>query len=221
MPGIDLADQQLEPCEKLVVPLRGVGRGGIINALRSFLVAGVPSCKRYERQIVSILFKFFVGCRVVFVIFCAVRKCNMLGDIGAKGGVLVPTDSGFTLIELLLVIAIIGVMSALIISSVINAASDSRDVIGRQQQVVLQEALNSWIMANSSGTNTIASAQALYTTSARTMLDQMSNYLHSSTYSNFSDVTGGLTTDALSRQGKYLSFLTWSTTSPPTVNMNP
>ena len=148
------------------------------------------------------------------------KKSHIRGDVGATetGG---PCIRGFTLIELLLVIAIIGVMSALIVSSVVNAASDSRDVIGRQQQVVLQEALNSWIMANSSGTNTIASAQAQYSTTARTMLNKMSNYLHSSTYSNFTDVSGGITTDALSRSGKYLTFSEWTTTTPPTVQMNP
>ena len=99
--------------------------------------------------------EFIVGFQVVFVIDSLMKKSHIRGDVGATetGG---PCIRGFTLIELLLVIAIIGVMSALIVSSVVNAASDSRDVIGRQQQVVLQEALNSWITANSSGTNSIS-----------------------------------------------------------------
>ena len=96
-------------------------------------------------------------------------------------------------------------------------------MIGRQQQVVLQEALNAWIMANSSGTNTIAFAQSQYSTNARTMLNKMSNYLHTATYSNFSDVSGGITTDALSRSAtaKYLSFSAWNSSTGPTVQMNP
>jgi len=124
------------------------------------------------------------------------------------------------------VIAIIGVMSALIISAVINAATDSRGVLAVQQQVVLQEALNSWIMANSSGVgtnntpNTIASAQAQYSTNARTMLDKISNYLQRSTYTNFTNVGSGgvIATDPISRVGKCIIFSPWDTSANnPTV----
>ena len=71
-------------------------------------------------------------------------------------------DGGFTLIELLLVIAIIGVMSTLIITTVSNAAADARRTLAYQQQVTLQDALNAWIAANSSGTNTLSNARAAY-----------------------------------------------------------
>lgn len=145
---------------------------------------------------------------------------SMSGGAGGTG--LAPNKQpGFTLIELLLVIAIIGIMSALIVSSVINAAADSREVIAVQQQVVLQEALNSWVMSNASGTNSIAFAKTQYTTNATNMLVKLSNYLHRTTYLNFTPTNGGLTTDPMSRAGKYLTFSPWSGSTNPSVEMNP
>jgi len=139
-----------------------------------------------------------------------------------------PRASGFTLIELLLVIAVIGVMSSLVVSSVVNAAQDSRLAIAKQQQVTLQEAMNAWVSSASSGTNTIGTARSAYsgnsTVTARLALLQP--YLHSETYehlTNFS-TSSQVRSDAMVKSGTYLQFMTWgtnATNSYPVIEMGP
>ncbi len=133
------------------------------------------------------------------------------------------TNSGFSLVELLLSVAIIGIMSALIISSVSNAARDSRTVIARQQQVVLQQALNAWISAASSGTNSMASTQTAYGNAgtATAKLALLRDYLQDSTYAQFlsNSTTTQIRSDAMISIGAYLTFSTWNATNYPTVQM--
>ncbi len=133
--------------------------------------------------------------------------------------------AGFTLIELLLVIAIIGIMSTLIITTVTNAAADARLTLCYQQQVTLQDALNAWIAEQSSGTNSLASARSNYTAanSATAWLGLLgSNYLHGSTYQHFlSNSTGAqIRSEAMVKSGKSLKFTTWNATNYPTVEWN-
>jgi len=139
-----------------------------------------------------------------------------------------PRAHGFTLIELLLVIAVIGVMSSLVISSVVNAAQDSRLVIAKQQQVTLQEAMNAWVSSASSGTNTIGTARAAYsgntTVSARLAL--IRPYLHSETYEHLTNysTSSQVRSEAMARSGTYLQFTTWgtnATNSYPIIEMGP
>ena len=133
-------------------------------------------------------------------------------------------ERGFTLIELLLVIAVIGIMSALIVAAVTNSASDARLVIARQQQAVLQEALNAWVAAESSGTGSMQSARLAYSNEA-TSLDKLGliqDYLDPTSYEH---MTAGnadaskIQTDAMLKSGVYLQFSTWTTTNYPRVNM--
>jgi len=134
--------------------------------------------------------------------------------------------SGFTLVELLLVIAVIGVMSALVISSVVNAAQDSRLVIAKQQQVTLQEALNAWLTSASSGTNTIGTARTAYNTAtaATAKLALLQPYLHSETYNHLTSRTTSsrVISEAMAGSGTYLEFMTWgtnATNSYPIIEM--
>lgn len=129
--------------------------------------------------------------------------------------------SAFTLIEILLVIAVIGIMSALILTSVGNATRDSRLVVARQQQVVLQEALHAWIAAQSS-TSSITTVRSNYTgTSDKLALLQ--DYLGDGTYNHMVEYTTNsqIGSDALQKSGKYLQFSAWTTTNYPTVSMAP
>lgn len=54
-------------------------------------------------------------------------------------------DSGFSLVEVLVVIAIISILATLVINSFSNAAQDSREIMARQQQAVVQSAVSNWV----------------------------------------------------------------------------
>lgn len=127
----------------------------------------------------------------------------------------------FTLIELLLVIAVIGIMSALIVAAISNSASDTRLVIARQQQAVLQESLNAWIAGQSSGTNSLQDARTLYN-AASNRLALVQNYLDPTSYEHMIDNTADaarVKTEALARNGLHLTFTAWTTNAYPRVNM--
>lgn len=124
----------------------------------------------------------------------------------------------FTFTEILLVIAIIGIMSAIVLTTVGNATQDSRLTVARQQQVALQTALNAWI-AGQASTNTISTVRSTYT-AATDKLTLLTAYLGSNSVT-FSNSSNQVRTDALQKSGKYLTFSTWTTNTFPIVNMLP
>lgn len=141
--------------------------------------------------------------------------------------------SGFTLVELLLVIAIIGILSSLVLAAVGNAARDSREVVARQQQVVVQEALNAWISRESSRMNTngvplgLSGARSNYNAASgnRQMLtstNYLRNYLSEETIAMLTDTnyaTGqNIASEAIKKSGyTTLQFSAWTTSNYPSV----
>lgn len=131
---------------------------------------------------------------------------------------------GFTLVEILLVIAIIGVMSALIVAAVTNSAEDSRMVVARQQQAVLQEAVTAWATAQASGTSSVSAARTMYNTAGNSLarLVLVKDYLDIRTYEHFTNYSPGadqIQSEAMSKVSVYLQMPTWATNSYPRVNM--
>lgn len=135
-----------------------------------------------------------------------------------------PSNPGFTLVEVLVVIAIIGIMSSLVITVYRNVAQDSRDVVARQQQAAIQNALNNWITSEST-TRSIATIRAEYTgtTSGNWgKLTRLQSYLDEGTFKHFQDVTiddSKILSAALKTLGKHIEFSTWAPNSYPQVQM--
>lgn len=135
----------------------------------------------------------------------------------------------FTLVEALITIAIIGVLASIVINAFSNAASDSRRVIARQQQAVVQSAINNWISAQLSGTKTVEQVRTDYNTTggtARTVLERLQlvgAYLDDSTYQHLveSSTDSQLKSEALVKTNQYLDLPAWASGSYPKVDLKP
>jgi len=131
----------------------------------------------------------------------------------------------FSLIELLIVVAIIGIMVSMVIAAFSNAAQDSREVMAKQQQAVLQEALNNWIAKNTSGTNSLADARTLYAGQATGLLklnNLIDDYLDPATLKHFQDNTpsgSDVRSEAMVKTSHYVTFSTWATNTYPKVEL--
>ena len=131
----------------------------------------------------------------------------------------------FTLIEMLIVLAIIGVLAAIIISQVANATYESRRIVARQQQVVLQTAVSSWIM-QSTTTQPISAVRTAYNaaTDSKARLALVGGYLDPDVYAHFMSQTTDATkvqSDAMKRAGKWIELPQWASGSYPRVNLLP
>lgn len=130
--------------------------------------------------------------------------------------------SAFTLIEVVIVIAIIGIMAALVISAFSNAAHDTRRVVARQQQAAVQSAVNAWVAATIDYNTTVAEARAEYNGKADSLarVALVSAYLDDTTYEHFVEsttVNSKVESAALSKTSQYLNLPDWSGSSYPKV----
>ena len=129
----------------------------------------------------------------------------------------------FTMVEMLIVIAVIGIMSALVISAFSNAAQDTRRVVARQQQAAVQNAVNAWVNAKSDEVG-LSGALTLYNTAgnSRDRLTLVRDYLDDSSYAHFlSNTTAAaeIKSAALKKTGQHLALDTWVATSYPKVEL--
>jgi prepilin-type N-terminal cleavage/methylation domain-containing protein len=131
----------------------------------------------------------------------------------------------FTMVEMLIVIAVIGIMSALVIAAFSNAAQDTRRVIARQQQAAVQNAVNAWVNSKSQESG-LAEARRLYNLagSSKGRVQLVGAYLDDATLAHFlnpSNTTNNaeVKSAALKKTGQYLSLGTWSAASYPKVEL--
>lgn len=126
-------------------------------------------------------------------------------------------QTGLSLLELLVVVAIIGILAALLTPYVSPMQGAASAQIARQQQAELQTALGSWLAAQSAGSGGLAAARTTYN-GAGSKLALLQDYLQPSTYSSLSANGNSVSSAALSKAGATLQFSSWGIESPPSVN---
>jgi prepilin-type N-terminal cleavage/methylation domain-containing protein len=134
-----------------------------------------------------------------------------------------PLQRAFTLVEMLIVIAVIGIMAALVISSFSNAAQDTRRVVSRQQQAAVQNAVNAWVNSRSS-TAGLAGARTAYNaaTTSLAKLQLVAGYLDDTTTAQFvgnTSNTAQVQSAALKKTSQYLELSAWAANSYPKVEL--
>ncbi|MGI8602843.1 MAG: type II secretion system protein [Verrucomicrobiales bacterium] len=136
--------------------------------------------------------------------------------------------SGFSLVELLIVIAVIGILASIVISNMSNAAQDSRRIVARQQQVVLQSAINNWVAqaCTTSSNASLSTVRTAYNTPQNALgrLSLIRDYLDADTYNHFATNTSDaakVQSDAMKRAGKWIELPAWGLNSYPQVDLKP
>jgi prepilin-type N-terminal cleavage/methylation domain-containing protein len=134
--------------------------------------------------------------------------------------------SGFTFLELVIVIAVIGIMSALAISAFSDGASDAREIVARQQQATLQSAVNAWVSGQLMGRTTLSQVQSAYNAAdtAQSRLDLVGGYLDDLSLDHFvsesdPEDASKIESSATKRLGWYFEFPDWDDGAYPKVEL--
>lgn len=124
---------------------------------------------------------------------------------------------GFSLVEIIVVVAVIGILSALIIATISGSTEYANEVIARQEQAELQTALGNWIATTSSAPGGLAAARAQYANAAN-KLSLLSNYLQEATFLRLTNSGTQVRSPALTASRARLEFSSnWTTTTVPSV----
>jgi prepilin-type N-terminal cleavage/methylation domain-containing protein len=129
------------------------------------------------------------------------------------------SQAAFSLVEILVTVSIITIIAGVAYSSIRGSVQQSAMVVARQQQVELQQALDAWLVAQSSGVKSLEDARAGYiaasTDAAKFAL--VEGYLKNAF---FSSTGSGVTSSALNSVGQELRFSDWTERGYPSVEMH-
>lgn len=127
---------------------------------------------------------------------------------------------------MIIVVAVIGIMSALAISAFSSGAQDAREVVARQQQATIQSAVNAWVCGRLSANVTVAEVRALYNAASgsEARLALVRAYLDDVSYSHFVSQSALSSADrvessATRKLGWHISLPSWSSGSYPKVDL--
>ena len=132
----------------------------------------------------------------------------------------------FTFVELVIVIAVVGIMSALAIGAFSNGAEDAREIVARQQQASIQTAVNGWVVGQISGSRSLSQVRTDYNTASTSeaRLNLVRSYLDDESYDHFYQQGQILPSDEISseatrRLGWHISMGSWVDGSYPKVDL--
>lgn len=134
-------------------------------------------------------------------------------------------SSGFTFLEVIIVVAVIGVMSALAISAFSIGATDAAEIVARQQQATVQSAVNAWVCGRLTGNLTVAEVRAAYNAvlGSEARLTLIRDYLDDVSYGHFvsesTSPANRVESAATRRLGWYISLPDWTSGSYPKVDL--